>query len=76
MDARPVHMTLFALIVAVQHVEFSGKKWDKKVYRHHTGFPGGFREQLAKHVHGTVHVVVWCHCQMLVLRLSSPLLDG
>eukprot|EP00041_Stephanoeca_diplocostata_P005862 m.69696 g.69696 ORF g.69696 m.69696 type:complete len:192 (+) comp16043_c0_seq2:186-761(+) len=39
------------VVINAKHVEFSGKKWDKKLYRHHTGFPGGFREQLAKHVH-------------------------
>ena len=29
----------------------SGAKWDKKLYRRHTGFPGGFREVQAKHLH-------------------------
>eukprot|EP00040_Diaphanoeca_grandis_P004431 m.28704 g.28704 ORF g.28704 m.28704 type:complete len:185 (-) comp15958_c1_seq1:69-623(-) len=39
------------VVINADAVEFSGAKWDKKLYRHHTGFPGGFRERLAKKVH-------------------------
>ncbi len=35
------------VIVNAERVEFSGKKWKKKVYRHHTGYPGGLKEQPA-----------------------------
>ena len=29
-------------------VQFSGKKWNDKVYRWHTGYPGGLKERKAK----------------------------
>jgi ribosomal protein L13 len=29
-------------------VQFSGKKWDDKLYRWHTGFPGGLKQRTAK----------------------------
>jgi large subunit ribosomal protein L13 len=32
-------------------VHFSGKKWDEKLYRWHTGYPGGLKERPAKHMH-------------------------
>ncbi|KAL3154409.1 54S ribosomal protein L13 [Trebouxia sp. C0010 RCD-2024] len=31
-----------------QHVVFTGKKWKQKLYRHHTGFPGGLKERSAE----------------------------
>lgn len=31
-----------------EKVVFSGKKWDQKLYRHHTGHPGGLVEIPAK----------------------------
>lgn len=36
---------------APQDVSFSGEKWDQKLYRRHTGYPGGFREVAAKDMH-------------------------
>lgn len=27
-----------------RYVEFTGRKWDQKLYRHHTGFSGGLKE--------------------------------
>mmetsp|Transcript_21771 Transcript_21771/g.32405 ORF Transcript_21771/g.32405 Transcript_21771/m.32405 type:complete len:210 (-) Transcript_21771:306-935(-) len=34
----------FVVIVNAEFSEFKGKKWKKKVYRHHTGYPGGLKE--------------------------------
>jgi large subunit ribosomal protein L13 len=31
-----------------RHVDFTGKKWDQKLYRWHTGYPGGLKERTAK----------------------------
>lgn len=39
------------VVLNTKHVDFSGNKWDNKLYRHHTGFPGGFTEVKAKDVH-------------------------
>jgi len=36
------------LVTNARHVEFTGKKWDQKVYRWHTGFPGGLKERPVK----------------------------
>ena len=37
------------IVKNVDKLKFTGKKLEKKVYRHHTGFPGGLREiRLAK----------------------------
>jgi large subunit ribosomal protein L13 len=29
-------------------IHFTGRKWDRKLYRWHTGYPGGLRQQTAK----------------------------
>jgi large subunit ribosomal protein L13 len=36
------------VIINADKVQFSGKKWDKKLYRWHTGYPGGLKERPAK----------------------------
>jgi len=36
------------VIVNADKVKFSGKKWDDKLYRWHTGYPGGLKERPAK----------------------------
>lgn len=36
------------VIVNADKVKFSGKKWDNKLYRWHTGYPGGLKERPAK----------------------------
>lgn len=36
------------VIVNAEKVHFSGKKWDDKIYRWHTGYPGGLKERPAK----------------------------
>ena len=33
------------VVINTQAAEFSGQKWEQKLYRRHTGFPGGFREE-------------------------------
>ena len=42
------------IVVNAEKVVFTGTKWEDKVYRHHTGWPGGLKEitaqkQLQKH---------------------------
>jgi large subunit ribosomal protein L13 len=42
------------IVVNAEKVVFTGNKWQDKVYRHHTGWPGGLKEitaqkQLQKH---------------------------
>eukprot|EP00051_Salpingoeca_urceolata_P001333 m.40133 g.40133 ORF g.40133 m.40133 type:complete len:199 (+) comp11339_c0_seq1:161-757(+) len=39
------------VIVNTKHVQLSGRKWEQKTYRKHTGFPGGFREIHADKLH-------------------------
>uniref|UniRef100_A0A7S1CY61 50S ribosomal protein L13, chloroplastic n=1 Tax=Cyclophora tenuis TaxID=216820 RepID=A0A7S1CY61_CYCTE len=44
----------FVVVVNAEKVDFSGKKWKDKLYRWHTGYPGGLKqrraeEQLEKH---------------------------
>lgn len=44
----------YVIIVNAEKVKLSGKKMDQKVYRHHSGYPGGlkqvsFREMRQKH---------------------------
>lgn len=41
------------VIVNAEHVDFSGKKWKQKLYRHHTGYPGGMKEIPAKTMRST-----------------------
>ena len=36
------------VIVNADKVKFSGDKWDSKLYRWHTGYPGGLKERPAK----------------------------
>ncbi|EDQ92360.1 uncharacterized protein MONBRDRAFT_17041, partial [Monosiga brevicollis MX1] len=39
------------VVINADKVQFSGKKWDDKLYRWHTGWPGGFRERTARDMH-------------------------
>lgn len=34
----------YVIVINAEKVEVSGKKRDQKMYRHHTGFPGGLKE--------------------------------
>jgi large subunit ribosomal protein L13 len=38
----------FVVVVNAEKVKLTGKKWDDKVYRHHTQFPGGLKEFTAR----------------------------
>lgn len=38
------------IVINAEKVRLTGKKWDDKVYRHHTGYPGGLREVSARRV--------------------------
>mmetsp|Transcript_3429 Transcript_3429/g.12361 ORF Transcript_3429/g.12361 Transcript_3429/m.12361 type:complete len:152 (-) Transcript_3429:41-496(-) len=39
------------VVINTDQVRFTGKKWDKKIYYRHTGYPGGLRERTAKEQH-------------------------
>jgi large subunit ribosomal protein L13 len=45
-----VDMGDFVVVVNASGVKLTGTKPDKKVYHHHTLFPGGLKTKLAKHV--------------------------
>lgn len=36
------------IVVNARHVELTGNKWDQKLYRWHTGYPGGLKERTAQ----------------------------
>jgi large subunit ribosomal protein L13 len=36
------------IIINASKVNLTGKKWDQKIYYHHTGFPGGIKSATAK----------------------------
>lgn len=38
----------FVVAINVDKIKLTGKKWDDKIYYRHSGYPGGFREQVAK----------------------------
>lgn len=39
------------IVINTRKIALSGNKWKQKLYRHHTGYPGGFREIVAERVH-------------------------
>eukprot|EP00730_Choanoeca_flexa_P018794 TRINITY_DN9158_c0_g1_i2.p1 TRINITY_DN9158_c0_g1~~TRINITY_DN9158_c0_g1_i2.p1 ORF type:complete len:225 (+),score=24.82 TRINITY_DN9158_c0_g1_i2:247-921(+) len=39
------------VIINAEKVQFTGKKWKQKLYRWHTQWPGGFREETPEHLH-------------------------
>lgn len=39
------------IVVNCEKVIFTGGKWDKKIYRHHSGYIGGLKEYSARKVH-------------------------
>jgi large subunit ribosomal protein L13 len=45
-----VDMGDFVVVINASGVQLTGSKPDKKVYHHHTLFPGGLKTKLAKHV--------------------------
>ena len=40
----------YVVVVNASKVKVTGKKLTDKIYRHHTGFPGGFREKSLREV--------------------------
>lgn len=38
------------IVINAEKIRLTGKKWDDKMYRHHTGFPGGLKEISARHL--------------------------
>ncbi|GAB5590827.1 54S ribosomal protein L23 [Umbelopsis nana] len=32
------------VVINAKEIAVTGKKWDQKLYRHHTGYPGGLKE--------------------------------
>ena len=49
------------VIINAQHVELTGRKWKQKLYRKHTGWPGGFREEPAEKLHARRPTEVCTH---------------
>lgn len=54
----------FVVILNANKVRFTGNKWQKKNYYHHTGFPGGIKsitaeKQLQKHPELIIRDAVW-----------------
>lgn len=41
----------FVVVINSRHIVLTGKKWEKKVYRWHSGYPGGLKETTAKRLH-------------------------
>lgn len=39
------------VVTNTRRIVLTGNKWDQKLYRHHTGYPGGLKEILARRVH-------------------------
>ena len=39
------------VVTNAQRVAFTGRKWSDKLYRRHTGYPGGLRERTAEEAH-------------------------
>ena len=50
---KPIYTTFLdvgdhVIIVNAEHIILTGQKEDQKLYRHHSGYPGGLREDRAK----------------------------
>lgn len=40
----------YVIVVNAEKVRFTGNKLEKKVYYHHTGYPGGIKKEMAKDI--------------------------
>ena len=54
----------FVIVVNAERVVVTGKKLDDKLYKHHSGYPGGIkvislRQQLVKHPERVILSAVW-----------------
>ena len=38
----------FVVVTNAQHLHFTGKKWDQKLYHWHSGYMGGLKTRTAK----------------------------
>jgi large subunit ribosomal protein L13 len=38
------------IVINADKCVFTGRKWDQKIYYHHTGYPGGIKERGAKFI--------------------------
>ncbi|MBY0369991.1 50S ribosomal protein L13 [bacterium] len=43
----------FIVVINAEKVRLTGTKWQTKLYHHHTGFPGGIKEQTAGFIRET-----------------------
>ncbi|MGH7728105.1 MAG: 50S ribosomal protein L13 [Vulcanimicrobiaceae bacterium] len=59
----------FVVVVNAEKVELGGKKWTQKVYRRHSGYPGGLSEQTAGEVRRK-------HPERLIERAVRGMLAG
>ena len=41
----------FVVVINAEKIELGGNKWDGKIYRRHSNFPGGLKEQTAREMH-------------------------
>lgn len=41
----------FVIVINAGDIKLTGNKWDRKVYYHHTGYPGGIKAATASEVH-------------------------
>ena len=41
----------YVIVINADKIVLTGNKWDQKVYRWHTGYPGGFREMAVRNMH-------------------------
>ncbi|XP_065828273.1 large ribosomal subunit protein uL13m-like [Oscarella lobularis] len=46
------------VVINTGDVVFTGRKWEKKLYRHHTGYPGGLKEIVAEKLHNKDETMV------------------
>lgn len=45
-----VDMGDFVIVINAEKIGVSGRKEDQKLYRHHSGYPGGFKTENLKHL--------------------------
>ncbi len=48
----------FVVVVNAEKIAVSGKKETQKMYRHHSGFPGGFKEESLAHLRARRPIVI------------------
>lgn len=54
----------YVIVTNASKIRFTGAKWDKKIYHHHSGFPGGMKntaagKMLEKHPEDVLKIAVW-----------------